>query len=87
MAALALVLGAAIVWDRWREPRRDPARPMAVVDDRTYRDAQQRIGRLLDASDTMRARTLMHGSCLWLRREVTTRPWRSRDWRGPYPSR
>jgi hypothetical protein len=72
LAALAFVLGAVIVWDRLREPRRDPARPMAVVDARTYRDAKRRVRRLLDAGDTMQARTLMHAMCLWLRREVHT---------------
>jgi hypothetical protein len=40
---------------------------MAVVDDRTYRDAQRLIQRLLDAGDTMRAGNLIHAICTWLR--------------------
>ena len=72
LAALLLVLGAVIVWDRLREPRRDPARPMAVVDARTYRDAERRVRRLLAVGDTMHARTLMHAMCVWLRSEVNT---------------
>jgi hypothetical protein len=69
----ALMLFAEVVlWDRLREPHRDPTRPMAVVDSRTYRDAQRRIGRLLDAGDTLRARYLMHAICVWLRSEIHT---------------
>ncbi len=72
LAACALIFGAVVGWDRLREPHRDPTRPMAVVDARTYRDAQRRIRRLLDAGDTMRARFLMHAICVWLRSEVHT---------------
>jgi hypothetical protein len=57
---------------------------MAVVDGRTYRDAQRRIQRLLDVGDTMRARYLMHAICVWLHSEVNTgrksrRPRRAAD--------
>jgi hypothetical protein len=59
-------------WDRLREPHRDPTRPFAVVDLRTYRDAQRRIERLLAAGHPIRARYLMHAICAWLRSEVHT---------------
>lgn len=72
VAAVALIFGAVVLGDRLREPYRDPTRPMAVVDRRTYRDAQRRIGRLLDDGDTMRARHLMHAICGWLRSEIHT---------------
>ncbi|RZU46581.1 hypothetical protein EV385_6656 [Krasilnikovia cinnamomea] len=72
LAAVALIFGAVVLWDRLREPRRDPTRPMAVADGRTYRDAQRRIRRLLDAGDTMRARHLVHAIRAWLRDEVRT---------------
>ena len=72
VTAIALIFGAVVLWDRLREPFRDPTRPMAVVDGRTYRDAQRRIQRLLDAGDTMRARYLMHAICVWLRSEIHT---------------
>ena len=32
VAALAVIMGTAIGWDRWREPRRSLTRPFAVVD-------------------------------------------------------
>jgi hypothetical protein len=72
LATIALIFGAVIGWDRLREPHRDPTRPMGVVDARTYRDAQRRIGRLLDAGDVLHARYLMHAICVWLRREIHT---------------
>lgn len=72
LVAAALIFGVMVLWDRLREPHRDPTRPMAVVDGRTYRDAQRRIQRLLAAGDTMRARHLMHAICVWLRYEVRT---------------
>lgn len=71
LAAL-VIFAAVILWDRLREPHRDPTRPMAVVDPRTYRVAQRRIGRLLDTGDVLRARYLMHATCVWLRREIHT---------------
>jgi hypothetical protein len=72
LVVVALIFGAVVLWDRLREPHRDPTQPMAVVDSRTYRNAQRRIGRLLDAGDTMRARHLMHAICVWLRSEIHT---------------
>jgi hypothetical protein len=72
LAAAALVFGVVVLWDRLREPHRDPTRPMAVVDARTYRDAQRRIERLIAAGDTRRARHLMHAICVWLRGEIHT---------------
>jgi hypothetical protein len=72
LTAAALIFGVVVLCDRLREPHRDPTRPMAVVDNRTYRDAQRRIERLLEAGDTMRARHLMHAICIWLRYEVRT---------------
>jgi hypothetical protein len=38
-AGSGVVFGVGILWDRWRAPRRDIRRPIAVVDMRTYRDA------------------------------------------------
>lgn len=70
--AVLLILAAAIVWDRLREPHRDLRRPFAVVDRRTYRDAQRRIQRLRAAGDDLHARYLMHAVCVWLRREILT---------------
>ncbi|GAB1646863.1 hypothetical protein [Krasilnikovia sp. MM14-A1259] len=72
VTAMTLIFGFVVLCDRLREPHRDPTRPMAVVDARTYRDAQRRIERLIEAGDTMRARHLMHAICLWLRDEVHT---------------
>jgi hypothetical protein len=72
LAAFAVIFGAVVVWDRLREPHRDLTRPMAVVDRRTYRDAQRRIRRLLAASNTMHARHLTHAICVWLRSEIHT---------------
>lgn len=72
LAAFALIFGAAVAWDRLREPHRDPTKPLAVVDGRTYRAAQRRIRRLLAAGDIMRARHLMHAICVWLRAEIHT---------------
>jgi hypothetical protein len=62
IGAFALILGTAILWDRVREPRRDPSRPLAVVDDRTYHDAQRRIQRLLTTGDTAHAQNLIHAN-------------------------
>lgn len=42
--------------DQEYQPAPGSTRPMAIVDGRTYRDAQRRIGRLLNAGDTIRAR-------------------------------
>lgn len=62
VAAVVLVVGAVIGWDRLREPHRDPARPMAVVDRRTYQAAVRRIARLESGHDPydIHARTLRH---------------------------
>src|SRR5437016_904222 len=72
LTAFALIFGAVVAWDRLREPHRDPTRPMAVVDPRTYRDARRRIRRLLATGDIMRARHVMHAICVWLRGEIHT---------------
>lgn len=76
-AGLAL-FGLAVAVDRWREPRRDPRAPMAVVDARTFRYAQARIARLTRDDDRACRWALMHSMCMWLRGEVTTGPRRHR---------
>jgi hypothetical protein len=77
-AAALLIFAAVVVWDRLREPHRHPTRPCAVVDPRTYRDAQRRVTRLLDAGDPIGARHVMHAMCVWLRQEIHTGPKRRR---------
>jgi hypothetical protein len=72
VTGIALIFAAVVGWDRLREPHRDPTRPFAVVDLRTYHDAQRRIERLLAADDPTRARHLIHAICQWLRYEVRT---------------
>jgi hypothetical protein len=69
---------AVIGWDRLREPRRDPARPFAVVDHRTYRDGQRRLSRL--AGDTQHALYVIEAMRQWLRGEIHTGPKRRRPW-------
>lgn len=81
-ALAVLVMLAAIGWDRWREPRRDPRRPMAVVDRRTLRDALARVDRLdlTDDRDRAVATGLLTGARKWLRYEFHTGPKRRRLW-------
>ncbi len=66
-AAMGLVFGAVVVVNRLREPHRDPRRPAAVVDPRTYRDACRRVDRLLERGDVTHARIVITSICLWLR--------------------
>lgn len=82
IALLALVMGTAIGWDRWRERRRDPRRPMAVVDRRTLRDALRRVGRLdlTDPRDNAVATGHLTAARKWLRYEFHTGPRRRRLW-------
>lgn len=68
--SVPLFLGAVIAWDRLREPHRDPRRPFAVVNRRTYRDAQRRLERLLDMGEVVKALVLTMSMCGWLRQEV-----------------
>ncbi len=76
--AVGLVLGAAITWDRLREPHRDPRGAFAVVDQPTLNDALRRFTRLVDAGDLFRARVIAKQACLWLRHEIHTGPKRKR---------
>lgn len=72
-AATAAVFGAVVLWDRLREPHRDLRRPFAVVDMRTFRDAERRVGRLLATGELRDQFTARHGvtaMCKWLRDEV-----------------
>jgi hypothetical protein len=59
-----------ITWDRLRAPHRDPRKPIAVVDPRTYRDACRRVDRLVALDEVVRARTVATAICLWLRNEI-----------------
>jgi hypothetical protein len=64
-----LVTGAVILWDRLREPHRDIHRPVAVVDQRTYRDARRRVERLAAEADWRRAYAGAAAICMWLASE------------------
>ena len=68
-AAIGLVLGTSILWDRLREPHRDITRPTVVVDKRTYRDARRRVERLVTAQDWTRAYAAATAICVWLGHE------------------
>lgn len=72
LALVPAVIGAVIGWDRWREPRRDPRSPIAVVDRRTLGDALRRVGRmdLDDPADAIWAAGHLTAARLWLRVEV-----------------
>jgi hypothetical protein len=55
--------------------RRDPRRPVVVVDERTYRFAEWAAGELLssdDFSDWVKAKFAITAITLWLRTEVRT---------------
>ena len=69
-SAAGLVLGSVILWDRCREPHRDPRRTTVVVDQHTYRDACKRVDRLIDLGEPHRAWMASVAICLWLRSEV-----------------
>ena len=64
LAARALVFRCCGRLGPLARPRRDPARPIAVVDTRTYRDVQHRIERLLEAGEARHARAHIHARCL-----------------------
>ncbi|MBW4722403.1 hypothetical protein [Saccharothrix obliqua] len=68
-AAAGVVLGGVILWDRLREPHRDPAKPFAVVDARTFRDGRRRYDRLVAAGDWSHAHAVATAICVWLRHE------------------
>lgn len=68
-AAIGLVLGAAILWDRLREPHRSLTRSTVVVDRRTYRDARRKVERLVAAEDWTRAHAAATAICQWLGHE------------------
>ncbi|MFI7608865.1 hypothetical protein ACIBTV_27645 [Micromonospora sp. NPDC049366] len=82
LALQGLVVGAVIGWDRWREPRRDPRRPVGVADRRTCRYALARVGRLdlTDDRDRMTAVGHLTAARTWLRYELRTGPRRRRLW-------
>jgi hypothetical protein len=71
-AAIGVVMGTAIAWDRLREPHRDPTKPFAVTDRRTYRDGQRRLAKLIDAEDILHAEFVMEAMRQWLRHELHT---------------
>jgi len=79
---MALVMGVVIGWDRWREPRRDPRRVMAVVDRRTLRDALRRADRLDLTDDAERRAIIGHltAARMWLIGEIRVGPRRRRLW-------
>lgn len=55
--------------------RRDPRRPVVVVDERTYRSAERAARELLasdDFSDWVKAKFAVTAIMLWLRTEVRT---------------
>jgi hypothetical protein len=67
--AVVLVVGAAIAWDKLREPFRDPRTPCAVVDMRTFRAAQRRVERLVAMEEWTTAYAGATAICIWLRSE------------------
>ncbi|MEO6090974.1 MAG: hypothetical protein ABIQ18_48515 [Umezawaea sp.] len=68
-AAIGLVLGIAIGWDRLREPHRPLTRPTVVVDRRTFRDARRKVERLVAAEEWMHAYAVATAICKWLGNE------------------
>lgn len=69
LATLGLVFGGVVLWERFREPRRDPRRIMAVVDRRTYRNACRRVDKLVRQGDWTRAHAHAVAICQWLNYE------------------
>lgn len=69
-AAIGIVIAGTILWDRLHTPRLD--RPLAVVDETTYRQACHRVDRLVARGDIARARSTAHAVCCWLRYEIRT---------------
>ncbi|RJQ74190.1 hypothetical protein D5S17_23250 [Pseudonocardiaceae bacterium YIM PH 21723] len=68
-AAVVLVVGAAITWDRLREPHRPLHRPVVVVDERTYRDACRRVDKLIAVESWSAVYTATTAICVWLKSE------------------
>jgi hypothetical protein len=64
--------GVVVMVDRFREPRRDPRRVAAVVDERTYRAACRRFDQLLQLGELVRARSTAIAIRCWLRSEIHT---------------
>jgi hypothetical protein len=54
------------------------ARPIVVVDRRTYRSARRKIAAFMDRGDYTRAKFGVTATMLWLRNEVRTGPKRHR---------
>jgi hypothetical protein len=67
--AICVVMALVIGWDRWRERRRDPRRPMAVVDMRTYRDACRRVDRLVALEEWWHAYAVATAITVWAKSE------------------
>ncbi|MFC9250637.1 hypothetical protein [Amycolatopsis thailandensis] len=58
------------LFDKIREPFRDPRRPAGpVVDRRTYRLVQRRVARLVELEEWNRAQAGAHSLCAWLRQK------------------
>lgn len=79
-AAVAVVLGSVIGFDRLREPHRDLRRPCAVVDKRTFRDARRRVEKLAASGDFGRAWAGCVAICTWLKAERLYGGPRRRAW-------
>jgi len=68
-AGVIAVMGLVILFDRLREPHRDPRELCAVVDRRTFRDATRRVDKLAAAGDFTRAWAGTVSICTWLKSE------------------
>ncbi|MET7808626.1 hypothetical protein [Micromonospora chersina] len=79
--AVGIVLGTVILWSNLREKRRDPGSVFAVVDERTYKQAEARIRHLQDRAvthetveaiwrDQVKMQTLLIAISEWLKREI-----------------
>lgn len=79
-AGVLAVLGLVIGFDRLREPHRDPRKPCAVVDRRTFRDATRRVNKLAAAGDFTRAWCGAVSICVWLKSERHYGSPRRRAW-------
>lgn len=69
-AVMGIVFGAAILWDKLREKHRNPARVFAVVDERTYKIAEQHIERLEELGDLARVQARLLSMKAWLKGEI-----------------
>jgi hypothetical protein len=66
---IGLILGAVILLDRWRAPRKDIRTSVAIGGERDYRDACVRVEKLAATGDWRRAHTGATAICTWLRSE------------------